>query len=127
MNSILKQTYDNLEIIMVDDGSTDGSDKICDDYEKMDKRVVVFHKKNGGVSDARNYGLERVNGKYITFIDPDDYVDLDYIEYMYNLLCKYNVKLLSCKQYTHFPNGVVKEAYKDGFMIVSFLLILTEI
>ena len=75
VDSILKQTYKNLEIILVDDGSIDNSPKICDQYEKKDKRVKVYHKKNGGVSSARNLGLDQSTGAYISFIDSDDYIE----------------------------------------------------
>ena len=85
VDSIINQTYTNLEIILVDDGSPDNCPAMCDSYKKMDNRIVVIHKKNGGLSDARNYGMKIATGKWITFIDSDDYVDEDYIEYLYNL------------------------------------------
>lgn len=84
VDSILKQTYSNLEIILVDDGSVDMSSKICDDYSLKDGRVKVFHKENGGVSSARNYGIEVSTGDYISFVDSDDYIDSN----MYELLAK---------------------------------------
>ena len=71
MQSLFAQTYRNLEFIMVDDGSEKECAKLCDTYLKKDSRVIVFHKNNGGLSDARNYGIERANGEYITCIDPD--------------------------------------------------------
>lgn len=78
--SIVGQTYRNLEIILVDDGSTDRSGLICDAYEKIDKRVKVLHKQNGGAASARNWGLEIAEGKYIGFVDGDDYLALDMYE-----------------------------------------------
>ncbi len=96
IDSIINQTYKNLEIILVDDGSPDNCGKICDEYAKKDTRVKVIHKENGGLSDARNAGIKICKGKYISFIDSDDYVDEDYIEYLYNLIKKYNVKLSIC-------------------------------
>lgn len=95
INSIIEQTYQNIEIILVDDGSNDSSEKICDEYAKKDKRVKVIHKKNGGVSEARNFGIENSNGKYIAFIDSDDYITNDYIEYLYRIL-KENKADISC-------------------------------
>ena len=93
IDSIIKQTYDNLEIIIVNDGSDDGSDKICDEYKKKDKRIVVYHKQNGGLSDARNFALDKCNGEYITFIDSDDYVEKDYIEYLFYLIGSANAEI----------------------------------
>lgn len=75
VNSIINQTYTNLEIILVDDGSTDNSGRICDKYAAMDSRIKVVHKINAGVSAARNLGLDIANGKYITFVDSDDFVE----------------------------------------------------
>lgn len=74
INSILSQTYKDFELIIVDDGSTDGSELICDKFEQMDSRVKVFHIENGGVSNARNIGIENAGGEYIQFIDSDDYI-----------------------------------------------------
>lgn len=85
VESIINQTYTNLEIILVDDGSPDGCPTICDDYATKDQRVKVVHKKNGGLSDARNAGTMCANGKYIAYVDPDDVVSSDYIEYLYRL------------------------------------------
>ena len=75
LDSIITQTYENLEIILVDDGSPDSSGKICDEYSKRDSRVKVIHKKNAGVAAARNSGLKVATGKYCTFVDSDDYIE----------------------------------------------------
>ena len=96
LESVLNQTYYNLEIILVDDGSTDKSGKICDKYQKKDSRIKVIHKKNGGLSDARNVGIKNSTGKYITFIDSDDTIAIDFISYLYNLIIKYNVDMSIC-------------------------------
>lgn len=80
IDSILNQSYKNIELILVDDGSRDHSGKICDDYAKKDKRVKVYHKKNGGVSSARNYGMINAHGQYITFIDSDDWISKNFLE-----------------------------------------------
>ena len=74
VESIVNQTYKNIEIILVDDGSTDGSDKKCDEWKEKDKRIKVIHKENEGASSARNVGIENAKGKYIAFIDSDDYI-----------------------------------------------------
>ena len=86
IRSILEQSYSNMEIILVDDGSTDNSSKICDLYAKKDNRIVVLHKENGGLSDARNAGIELIKGDYLTFIDSDDWVEKDYLEYLFELI-----------------------------------------
>lgn len=78
VDSIINQTYNNLEIILVDDGSTDGSGAICDEYVLKDSRVKVIHKENGGVSSARNLGIAQAGGEYICFVDSDDWLELDY-------------------------------------------------
>lgn len=86
IESIINQTYKNIEIILVDDGSPDGSPAICDEYAAKDNRVIVIHKKNGGTCEARNYGLKRMTGSYVTIIDGDDWLEPDYIEYLMNLI-----------------------------------------
>jgi glycosyltransferase involved in cell wall biosynthesis len=94
--SILNQTYSNIEIILVDDGSPDSSGDICDDYEKKDPRVKVIHKKNGGLSDARNAGIDIAKGKYTTFLDSDDWIAYDYIETLYDLLVRNGADISVC-------------------------------
>ena len=95
LNSIINQTYRKLEIIIVNDGSTDNSRKIIDKFSKMDSRIIVIDKNNGGLSEARNVGINAATGDYITFIDSDDFVSYDYIEYLYSLIEKYKVKVAS--------------------------------
>ena len=80
LDSIVNQTYTNLEIILVDDGSPDGCPQICDEYAAKDKRIIVIHKENGGLSDARNAGLDICKGEYISFVDRDDWIGENYIE-----------------------------------------------
>lgn len=86
VDSILNQTYKNLEIVLVNDGSPDKCGEICDQYAKKDSRVKVIHKKNGGLSDARNAGLEISTGKFVSFIDSDDWVHTNFIETLYIML-----------------------------------------
>lgn len=83
IDSILKQTYENIEILIIDDGSTDNSSKICDNYSKRDARIKVVHKDNGGLSSARNAGIGLMSGKYVAFIDSDDWIQDDYIYQLY--------------------------------------------
>lgn len=83
VNSILNQTYRNIEIILIDDGSSDKCPMMCDAYAKQDARINVIHKKNGGLSDARNAGLDIATGEYIAFVDSDDWIENDFIETLY--------------------------------------------
>ena len=80
IDSVIDQTYRNLEIILVDDGSNDGSGEICDNYAQNDSRIKVIHKSNGGLSDARNAGIDRSTGIYIMFVDSDDWINRECVE-----------------------------------------------
>lgn len=93
IDSIISQTYSNLEIILVDDGSTDESGAICDEYSKTDKRIRVLHKENGGQSSARNAGLDIANGEFIAFADADDWVANNYIEEMHLNLIEFDAEI----------------------------------
>ena len=86
LKSLVGQTYQNIEILLVDDGSQDSSRELCDIWGTKDNRIKVFHKENGGLSDARNYGLRRANGDLICFVDSDDWCDSKYIEMMHSAL-----------------------------------------
>lgn len=88
IDSIVNQNYSNLEIILIDDGSKDNSSKICDEWSTKDRRIKVFHKKNGGVSSARNYGIKKSSGKYVCFVDSDDYLAPEFVTYMFFLIKK---------------------------------------
>lgn len=94
IESIINQTYDNLEIILVDDGSKDSSGKICDEYQSKDERIKVIHKPNGGLSDARNAGIEVSTGEYISFIDSDDFIDLNTYERLIPVLLNHKADIL---------------------------------
>lgn len=96
IDSILSQTYPNLEIILVDDGSPDSCGQMCDEYAVRDHRITVIHKTNGGLSDARNAGLERMHGKYVTFVDSDDYVSPEYIGNLYAALIQNDADIAVC-------------------------------
>ncbi|MCR8685715.1 glycosyltransferase family 2 protein, partial [Campylobacter ureolyticus] len=80
IQSIINQTYKNLEIILVDDGSSDNSGKICDEFAQKDNRIKVIHKTNGGLSDARNAGLDGMSGEWVSFVDSDDFISPYYVE-----------------------------------------------
>ena len=96
IDSVCNQTYKNIEIILVDDGSTDSSGKICDEYAGIDGRIKVVHKENGGLSDARNTGIENASGKLIAFIDSDDYVSQSMIDLLYKKLSYDNSDIALC-------------------------------
>lgn len=98
IKSILMQTYENLEVILVDDGSPDSCPQLCDALAKQDNRVKVIHKKNGGLSDARNVGLEISKGKYITFVDSDDFISNDMIEILYNMCINLQADFAMCQK-----------------------------
>ena len=109
LKSVLNQTYKNIEIIVINDGSTDNSLKICKKYK--DKRIVLIDKENGGVSSARNKGLELASGKYITFVDSDDWLELDAIENMVSFIEKENVDFVRfCYQTAGVRQNSVSEA-----------------
>lgn len=102
LDSVIHQTYQNLDIIIVDDGSTDYSGQICDDYQRIDSRVRVFHKKNEGSSSARNLGLQYVKGEFIGFVDSDDFIDEDMYESMLQEM-KDDVDIVICGRRISFP------------------------
>ena len=106
VNSIINQTYKNLEIILVDDGATDNSGEMCDELAKLDDRISVYHKENGGLSDARNYGVERATGEYIGFVDSDDYIDAEMYEKLYEAIKKEDADVAECNLKIIYPNRV---------------------
>lgn len=96
LDSILGQTYQLIELILVDDGSTDESGDICDEYAKKDSRIRVIHQKNGGVSNARNAALDMISGEYFTFVDGDDTIESTYLEIMLKKMKEHDVDLVRC-------------------------------
>lgn len=107
VESIVNQTYKNLEIILVDDGSPDSSPQICDEWAERDSRIKVIHKKNGGVASARNAGLDIALGEYIGFVDSDDYIEADMYETLEKQLQKSEKKLVSCALDFVTADGIV--------------------
>ena len=99
VDSILNQTFSDIEVILVDDGTPDRCGEICDAYGEQDSRVKVIHKENGGLSDARNAGMPHASGEYIIFIDSDDYIESDMLEYMYTRLTEAGADMATCGLY----------------------------
>lgn len=106
IQSILSQTYKHWELLLVDDGSTDTSGKICDSYAAKDDRIHVFHQNNTGVSTARNVGLEKATGEYVAFCDSDDWVDNDWIENLVTCASSENLDIVYCDMVHHYPNNI---------------------
>ncbi|HJE45710.1 glycosyltransferase family 2 protein [Levilactobacillus namurensis] len=119
LDSLAKQTYKNIEVLLIDDGSTDDSKAICYKVVKDDTRFKYFYKVNGGLSDARNFGIDKSSGEYLTFVDSDDYVDRDYVSYLYGLLNGKKIKMSICQHRTVFTNGSVEHHLYNGAKVLS--------
>ena len=109
VDSILAQTFTDFELILVDDGSKDGSGQICDEYAAMDRRVKVIHKENGGLSDARNRGMDQAAGNYFMFIDSDDYIAPTMLECLYKNILIEDADLAICNFLYLFENDRKKD------------------
>lgn len=120
INSILNQTYKNLEIVIVNDGSTDQSGMICNRLSKQDSRIKIIHKENGGLSDARNAGLEIASGDFIGFVDSDDWIESDMYECLYDLLCRYNADIAICGSNSVDSEGKVVGVGKFPKKVVGY-------
>ena len=118
VNSILKQTFSNWELLLIDDGSTDRSYEICDEYATKDKRIEAFHKKNGGVSSARNVGLDKAKGEWITFCDSDDEI-LNNTFALYDRIIKEHneIDLISCGYIIYYKSGSFKNISCKKYII----------
>ena len=119
INSILSQTYTNLEILIVNDGSTDNSLEILQKFSQKDSRISIFTKENGGLSSARNYAIDRANGKYFTFIDSDDYIEENYIEYLMESLIDNEADISIVNSY-HMINGKRKDIINNDGSVSIF-------
>lgn len=128
VNSIRQQTYENLEILLVDDGSSDGSAKLCDKLAEEDARIVVIHKENEGVSAARNMGIARATGEYICFCDADDYVEKDMYEYLLRLINSHAADIAVCSGwYEYGPDNSRAFEAAEGEMVLSGTEALMEL
>ncbi len=117
IESIINQSYSNLEIILVDDGSKDSSGIMCDSYILKDKRIKVIHKENGGLSDARNVGIDKAKGEYIVFIDSDDWIDEKMIEILYNIIKKNNSDISICDYFLAYNEEI--QTQKEDIEIIN--------
>ncbi len=125
VDSLLSQTYSYVEIILIDDGSTDNSGNICDDYQKKYDNVIVKHIENGGQGRARNIGLSNANGEYVMFCDSDDFFDVDMIEYLYNSIKDTpEIKIAMCGLRLLFDNGLEERIVYDKSYITDLDKIL---
>lgn len=120
IQSIVTQTYSEFECILVDDGSNDGSGEICDSWQQKDGRIIVLHQENQGVSAARNKGLQKAKGDYVTFIDSDDWVDADYLQSLIQPLQQDSPELVIIglvQEYTNGHNMVYRPSYSHSFIL----------
>ena len=131
LDSLINQTYKNLEIIVINDGSTDNSGIICQEYAQKDNRIIYIEKENGGQSEARNMGLNRMTGSYVTFVDSDDWVELDYVEVLYNKLIEYQADIAVGNYYSYneqegifyfhiFGNSYYEKVYDNVSIFENF-------
>lgn len=120
VDSIINQTYQDLEIILVDDGSPDNCGYICDEYAKKDSRIKVIHKKNGGLSDARNAGMDIATGDYISFIDSDDYIEENMYECMLNNLITENADICICGyKVVDYDGKIIKKISQHNKVLIK--------
>lgn len=113
LDSLINQTYRNIEIILIDDGSTDGSYEVALKYAESDKRIIIERQKNSGVSHARNRGIQIAKGDFFSFIDSDDYIELDTYEYLLMLLNEKKVDIVNYEHYITYPEFEVKHQLSD--------------
>lgn len=118
INSIINQTFKNLEIILVDDGSSDRSGDICDEYCKLDKRIKVIHKKNGGLSSARNIGIDNATGTYISFIDSDDWIEENLYEHCISLF-REKVDIINFGIQRNYSDGSFSDKKSDEYKLLN--------
>lgn len=119
VDSIINQTYKNLEIILVDDGSPDNCPQMCDDYAKIDNRIKVVHKENGGLSDARNAGMKVATGEYVSFIDSDDYISLDFYKTLLQAIIDNDSDIVECGVVKFYENEKFDE-YNDDLKVTNY-------
>lgn len=120
IESIINQTYTNLEILLIDDGSSDNSYEICNEYSKRDSRILVIHKENGGLCSSRNVALDCMTGDYIMFVDCDDWIEYNMVAYLYENLLENDLDIISCGGFDHMEStGKVSVKQRKGTKIFN--------
>ena len=129
IKSIIGQTFTDIEIILVDDGSPDRCGEICDEYEKSDSRIKVVHRKNGGLSSARNAGLDIAEGEFVCFVDSDDYISPDYCEVLYNLLkdTNYDFSVCGVKRFNDGDTPAVDESDNSCYTLDNICFLSAQV
>lgn len=127
IDSILSQTFADFELLLIDDGSRDNSGKICDEYANKDFRIKAFHKENGGVASARQNGMMHAIGEYLIHVDPDDWIDVDMLEYLYQEAKRTNADITVCDYNVVWHNGEIKKVNvnlpKDNIVCLKKILL----
>lgn len=116
ITSILDQSYHNLEVILINDGSTDNSEEICNRFQEIDKRIIVKYQENSGVSVARNQGLKIAKGDFISFVDSDDYLHPEMLERLWNYLKEYNADIAMCDFFKVFDGKLIEQCYEKNIV-----------
>lgn len=119
LESVCNQTYSNIEIIVVDDGSKDTSGVISDEYAAKDERIIVIHKANGGLSSARNEGICRAKGEYYLFVDSDDYIDREMVEDLLGAMLEHDAQLVECGMRKVYSDGKTEEVCNDSEVVLT--------
>lgn len=127
LESVIKQIYHNLQIILIDDGSTDSSGNICDRYALLDSRILIIHTDNKGVAEARNTGLENANGHYVSFVDADDYINRYHFHNLYETLIDYNTDISVCGHYLVYEDGLLIREMKQRFLRDDYVIKMDRI
>lgn len=129
LDSVLTQSYSSLQIILIDDGSTDNSGVICDEYAAKDSRIHVIHQKNGGAAAAKNAGLRVATGKYLSFVDSDDYLEQDAYSFMVNQMLNFGADVIQCSFRDIFRNKEIShpiEMNRTDYTVTQYLELFTK-
>ena len=113
IDSVLAQSYENFELLLIDDGSTDSSGAICDEYAKTDKRITVYHRQNQGVSKTRNFGMQHASGEYILFVDADDLIQPAYIEKLYGAMPEGDANAVSMCRFQMLEGSIISDTHES--------------